>query len=81
VERAGYWYRNFEYEAERERGLDFAEDLFNPCVFYFDLNSQLKATIIASTEPRDISAAQEYRCTEILRDKPMRCDLRLKTTL
>jgi predicted glycogen debranching enzyme len=24
------WYRNFEYDAERERGLDFFEDLFSP---------------------------------------------------
>ena len=29
VRKAGDWYRNFEYDAERERGLDFAEDLFN----------------------------------------------------
>ena len=26
----GDWYRNFEYDRERERGLDFQEDLFNP---------------------------------------------------
>jgi hypothetical protein len=31
------WYRNFEYEAERARGLDFTEDLFNPCLLRFDL--------------------------------------------
>lgn len=30
VENAGYWYKNLEYDAERERGLDYAEDLFNP---------------------------------------------------
>ena len=28
--RTGEWYRNFEYDAERARGLDFSEDLFNP---------------------------------------------------
>jgi len=32
LRRTGDWYRNFEYDAERERGLDFSEDLFNPCV-------------------------------------------------
>src|SRR5438034_9609055 len=26
----GYWYKNFDYALERERGLDFVEDLFNP---------------------------------------------------
>ena len=31
IESTGHWYRNFEYDAERERGLDFQEDLFNPC--------------------------------------------------
>jgi predicted glycogen debranching enzyme len=67
VERTGYWYHNFEYGAERERGLDFAEDLFNPCVLYFDLDSQSKATTIASTELRNTSAAQEYRRAEISR--------------
>jgi predicted glycogen debranching enzyme len=67
VETTGDWYRNFEYEAERERGLDFGEDLFNPCVLRFKLNSELPATIIASTEPHNVSAAKEYRRKEIPR--------------
>ena len=33
---AGYWYRNFEYREERERGFDFTEDLFSPFVLKFD---------------------------------------------
>ncbi len=37
LRKAGDWYRNFEYDAERERGLDFSEDLFNPFVLRFDL--------------------------------------------
>ncbi len=32
IQPAGFWYRNFEYDAERERGLDYREDLFNPLV-------------------------------------------------
>ena len=32
VESTGHWYRNFEYAIERERGLDFREDLFQPFV-------------------------------------------------
>jgi len=66
-ERSGHWYRNFEYEAERERGLDFAEDLFNPCMLEFDLNSEPRATVIASTEPRTVGTAKQYRQNEIAR--------------
>src|ERR1051325_2541967 len=31
VDQNGFWYRNFQYALEQERGLDFAEDLFSPC--------------------------------------------------
>src|SRR5262252_6748965 len=64
VESSGHWYRNFEYEAERERGLDFAEDLFNPCVLEFDLATEPRAVVIASTEPRNVSMATAYRQSE-----------------
>jgi predicted glycogen debranching enzyme len=67
VESTGNWYRNFEYDAERERGLDFQEDLFNPCVLAFDLNSTRKATVIASTEPHDVNSAEQYRAREVSR--------------
>ena len=56
VRKAGDWYRNFEYDAERERGLDFAEDLFSPLVLRFDLERR-QATVIASTERRDVAQA------------------------
>lgn len=36
-EHAPDWYRNFCYARERERGLDFIEDLATPGVFHFDL--------------------------------------------
>jgi predicted glycogen debranching enzyme len=67
VEATGHWYHAFEYDAERERGLDFQEDLFNPCVLRFDLNSSSRATVIASTEPHKTAAAEAYRQREILR--------------
>jgi len=67
VQKSGNWYHNFEYDAERERGLDFVEDLFNPCVLRFDLLAKAQAAIIASTEPRDIAKANEYRRSEISR--------------
>ena len=67
VEKSGNWYHNFEYDAERELGLDFVEDLFNPCVLHFDLRAKAHAAIIASTEPRDIAQVNEYRRSEISR--------------
>jgi predicted glycogen debranching enzyme len=61
----GYWYRNFEYDVERERGLDFVEDLFSPFALTFDLNHRAHATIIASTERHDVNRAAECRRAEI----------------
>ena len=67
LKKTSDWYRNFEYEAERERGLDFTEDLFNPCVLRFDLRSRRQASVIASTERRDVANVVEYRLAEITR--------------
>jgi len=67
VGKTGAWYRNFEYDLERERGLDFSEDLFNPLVLRFDLRPRRPASVIASTEPRDVSRVVEYRQAEIER--------------
>src|SRR5580693_3896923 len=67
LRKTGDWYRNFEYDAERERGLDFSEDLFNPFGLCFDLRLRRQASIIASTEQRDVSEAVEYRRAEITR--------------
>jgi predicted glycogen debranching enzyme len=67
IESTGHWYRNFEYDAERERGLDFQEDLFNPCVLRFDLNQQPTATLMASIERQSVDAAEQYEQEEIVR--------------
>ena len=52
LEQTSVWYRNFEYPREQERGLEFHEDLFQPCCMYFALGSGQAATVIASTEAR-----------------------------
>ena len=41
------WYRDFQYDAERERGLDFTEDLASPGLFTWTLNGS-EATLILS---------------------------------
>src|SRR5262249_1910808 len=52
------------YDVERERGLDFQEDLFNPFVARF---SGPRATIIASTELHEAAHAPALRHAEIER--------------
>jgi predicted glycogen debranching enzyme len=65
IEPTGYWYRDFEYAIERERGFDFTEDLFQPCVMAFDLDGP--AVTIASTEQRTVSDAPSFEMGEISR--------------
>ena len=67
IDTTGYWYRNFELEVERERGLDFKEDLFAPLSLKFDLNVCREAAIIASTEALQVCDAARYRQNEIER--------------
>jgi len=72
VQPAGYWYRNFEYDVERERGLDYREDLFNPCVLVFDLNRDAGPSVMASVEGPDSRPAAELRSTELARREAVR---------
>ena len=65
LEVTGHWYENFEYGIEQERGLDYREDLFNPFVLRFPVGQRARATIIASTESKDVQRADELRCAEI----------------
>jgi predicted glycogen debranching enzyme len=67
IDSNGFWYRNFQYAIEQERGLDYAEDLFSPCALTFDLNGSKKVNIIASTKRHDAGDADAYRKAEIER--------------
>jgi len=67
IQTTGDWYRNFEYDAEHERGLDYTEDLFNPFVLRFDLLLRRQASVIVSTEQRDVAQVADYRAAEIKR--------------
>jgi len=67
IDSMGFWYRNFQYQIEQERGLDYAEDLFSPYALTFDLSGRKKVNIIASTNPDDASNAEVYRKTELKR--------------
>ncbi len=67
LRKTGDWYRNFEYDVERERGLDFGEDLFNPFVLRFDMRSRRQGSVIASTGQHDVAQVAQYRQAEITR--------------
>jgi glycogen debranching enzyme len=54
VRAAGDWYRNFEYDRERERGLDDKEDLFHPFDLVF---ANATCTVVASTSATPSSLA------------------------
>jgi predicted glycogen debranching enzyme len=63
IEPQGYWYRNFEYATERERGFDFTEDLYQPLILRFDLSAE--AVVIASAERPHIAVAEAFETVEI----------------
>jgi predicted glycogen debranching enzyme len=67
VQPVSDWYRNFEYSAEQERGLDFREDLFCPAMMTFDLRQYSRPALIASTEAHEAKAAPRLRAAEIER--------------
>ncbi|HSR07336.1 MAG TPA: amylo-alpha-1,6-glucosidase [Bryobacteraceae bacterium] len=60
----GRWYMNFEYRIERERGLDFEEDLYQPFTLRFQLSRRNAAAVIASTQPHDAKSAAVLRDRE-----------------
>jgi predicted glycogen debranching enzyme len=69
VRESNQWYRNFEFGRERERGLDYREDLFHPCTLLVNLrgrgiSSNRTTTVIASTEAREVQAAGGLRDAE-----------------
>lgn len=74
IDPNGFWYRNFAYRVEQERGLDFHEDLFSPFALRFTIDaaalarkSGVRISIIASTEPHDAKQADTCRQAEIKR--------------
>jgi predicted glycogen debranching enzyme len=67
LEDEGYWYRNFLYRMERERGLDYKEDLFSPFALHFSFDEKQEASLIVSTQPQEVRHATGFRRREIAR--------------
>jgi predicted glycogen debranching enzyme len=60
-EHAPDWYRNFCYVQERERGLDFTEDLATPGVFHFDLDRADAALVFRAMAAHDAPRETDAR--------------------
>ncbi len=63
IEKTGYWYHDFEYAIERERGFDFREDLFQPFSMTFDNVSRayIIVSIAGSTAEADTLEKAEIK--------------------
>lgn len=65
IEKTGYWYRNFHYGIEAERGFDSNEDLFQPFAIRYDL--KVGADMIVSTSKAKASDASKLEKAEVKR--------------
>jgi predicted glycogen debranching enzyme len=63
----GVWYRSFQYEEERRRGLDWVEDLFCPALLTFELDAARPVSLIASTLPHAPEQTASLRSGELRR--------------
>ena len=71
------WYRNFEFERERERGLDFTEDAFSPGYVEVKLNAGEKVYFIISTENKFPEGDPElWKSHELLRLQSLAAGIR-----
>jgi predicted glycogen debranching enzyme len=69
LDASGFWFYNFHYERERERGLDFQEDLYSPFGLHFDLAKTACPSILASIEEHKIADTGALRTREMDRRK------------
>ena len=65
IQRTGYWYHDFEYAIERERGFDYREDLFQPFALRFD--PCRTASVIVSTDEPKLPDAPRLERSEVRR--------------
>jgi len=69
IDCSGCWFYNFQYARERERGLDYREDLYSPFVLRFDLVRNPSASVFASTLRHESNDARALEEREIERRK------------
>lgn len=52
TDKSGYWYKNFEYLREMERGLDYREDLYSPFTLIYSFHGTDEVFLCASTQAK-----------------------------
>ncbi len=67
----GVWYWHFVYRAEQERGLDYMEDLYAPCIIKLTLNQGDSVAIIASSEARDSISLDHVTSLKAAQNRPL----------
>ena len=67
IQTTGHWYLNFELVAERDRGLDWHEDLFQPFELGCSVAPATPTRLIASIEPHDIAEFEALLAKELAR--------------
>jgi predicted glycogen debranching enzyme len=60
-EPADYWHMNIEHMRERERGMDWLEDLYCPAHFVCDMDEHEEITFIASMDDEWSDPMESYR--------------------
>jgi predicted glycogen debranching enzyme len=65
VEKTSFWYRDFEYAIEKERGFDFRENLFQPFALRFDLEKA--ASVVVSTQIDAVYKVGQLEAGELAR--------------
>ena len=66
ITKTGFWYRNFEYAIEKERGFDYMEDLFQPFSMRFSLSGSADVMVSTEGEPAP-GALEELESMELAR--------------
>ncbi|MBZ5535275.1 MAG: glycogen debranching enzyme N-terminal domain-containing protein [Acidobacteriia bacterium] len=70
--RDGYWYKNFEYLREQERGLDFSEDLFSPGNFRAVVKNGTHLWFFASAEEwSDLTREAELQRFAVIKQREL----------
>lgn len=77
-EPMAYWYKTFEYQKEKDRGLEYNEDLYSPGEFGFLLKEGDKGHIVASSEGRRIRSVEVLESSEVLRRNEIAMSIGLK---
>ena len=76
LRRTGVWYYRFQYPQEKERGLDFEEDLFQPFELAAQLTPDQPVRIVVSTQPVIERHAAQLIETERARRLPSSTELK-----